>query len=292
MVILDFLRAAVECWITFVTRIIQKASLYASHLDIRSRSYNSAAIRDLSRVNRDLRLAIQDTFDAARLALNDDDPPSRRLREIELEVRAKLRAVENKVNDFLTSLESTSDLTKAIVDEDQARSVKRLTLLAAIFLPLSLSSSLLSMQSRAARLGLLWYDYFGICSLLFLILVVVYQLMHLEDIFQVSGATTIGKVLSWAKNKSSYFEQIMRFLLYFFEKRPRTPLALFIQYSKIPVYAGFWILVVISFWVGMFSDVGLGLRILGYGSPGFAGLFIMVAFLESWTTMSSLPRFQ
>lgn len=55
------------------------------------------------------------------------------------------------------------DFFVALMNERQAQGVKRLTVLTAIFLPLTLAASLLSMSKPASSLGWLWFDWAGLC---------------------------------------------------------------------------------------------------------------------------------
>ena len=203
MVILDFLRAVIECWIVFLAQITRKTTVYSAKLDSRSRAYNLSAFKELQKTARDLDLAIRYTIDTATASLgsSQESLPKSQLKAIELEALAKLRAMNNIVNDYLGTLDSISDVTKALVEEDQARSVKRLTLLAAIFLPLSLASSLLSMSTRTRDLGLLWYDFIGISSLLVIVMFFIYQSLRAQDIVKTCSATTMEVYLDRAKKR-------------------------------------------------------------------------------------------
>ncbi|MCJ1405484.1 hypothetical protein MMC11_008712 [Xylographa trunciseda] len=214
MVALDLLRAAVEYWIVFLSQAIRRSEVHASNLDNRSRSYNILTFKSLSKLTRNLDLAIQYTLQVAFASLDDKDIEVKpKLRAIELEINAKTGSLKNKIDDFLASLEAISEVKRTLIEEDQALSVTRLTILAAIFLPLSLSSSLLSMNNRAADLGLLWYDYVGVCTMLIFCVFVVYQFMRTKDVLRVTQATATAKTLDKLKKKSPFIWRLSRKLV-------------------------------------------------------------------------------
>ncbi|MCJ1383215.1 hypothetical protein MMC17_006328 [Xylographa soralifera] len=284
MVALDLLRAAVECWMVFLSQIIRRSEERASDLDNRSRSYDILAFKLLSKVARNLELAIRYTLQVAFVSLDDKDIEVKpKLQAIELEINAKIQSLKNKVDDFLASLESISDVKRILVEEDQALNVTRLTILAAIFLPLSLFSSLLSMNNRAADLGLLWYDYVGVCTMLIFCVFIVYQYMRIKDILKVTQATATAKTLDWLKKKSPYIWSLLKRLVKYVSTS--------IFSSKVEewiwstlmnlLFTAFAATIVASFWVGMFKDVGLGLRIMGFGTAGWVGVLIVLLLVRS-----------
>lgn len=63
----------------------------------------------------------------------------------------------------------------ANINEKQANSGRRLTMIAAVFLPLSLSSSLLAMTTPAADVGALWYDWAELCVVMGVLVLAVYS---------------------------------------------------------------------------------------------------------------------
>ncbi|PGH34182.1 hypothetical protein GX50_02956 [[Emmonsia] crescens] len=68
---------------------------------------------------------------------------------------------------------------KDILGVRNTESMKYLTTLATIFLPLTLASSILSMQTRFRDLGALLYDFFGVFCLLRTISVGIYFIVGL-----------------------------------------------------------------------------------------------------------------
>ena len=132
---------------------------------------------------------------------------------------------------------------------EQANSVNRLTLLAAIFLPLSLAAAMLSMQTRFTDLGLLLYDFLGV-------IVILVALASLIALF-----TTHGRVChDWILHR-------VYFALRAFPTYPR-------RITKFWMF--FWIsALLVSFLLGMLKNVTLGLKVLGYETAAIVGVWLL-----------------
>lgn len=144
-------------------------------------------------------------------------------------------------------------------------SVKRLTILATIFLPLSLSASILSMQSRFVDLGPKLYDFLGVFiivgSAAILLLFLVREsgrLKKLADSESSDLASMLWTLLSprrrWAARRDG---------------RGRFVWAVFLYVS----WFAFWAILFASFAIGMIEDVTLGAKVLGFGIAGVTGTF-------------------
>ena len=130
---------------------------------------------------------------------------------------------------FSEDLEHSLKLLDLSRNFRQNNSVQRLTVLATFFLPMSLATGILSMGTRFKDLGPLLYDFFGV-----LVLVITFVVLYLSGLFLL-------------ENKFRYL---------------RLP-ALFLTFV---VVVGYGPLVLSSFLVGMFDDVVLGAKILGFGT--------------------------
>lgn len=134
-----------------------------------------------------------------------------------------------------------------------------LSILASIFLPLSLASSILSMQTRFVNLGTLLYDFCGVVVLLI---------------------TFVGFVIVVVRISASTGERL--------EDTNPHPMLKKVLKAIIALSALFvWAIVLASFIVGMVQDVSLGGRILGFGMAALVGTLlvaacIMVAYFISW----------
>lgn len=162
-----------------------------------------------------------------------------------------------------------SDVFLSTLTIHESDSVKRLTVLAAGFLPLSLAASVLSMQTRFGDLNYVIYDFVGVGALLFFLMGVVYGAVKLA----IRAATwkPFGPLL--LPREDLYFTPVEADILRHLKKR-QTGLRIFLG-TRNTVASLLAICVVASFLVGMFNKVSLGLRVLGYGIAAIAGLLVI-----------------
>jgi hypothetical protein len=123
----------------------------------------------------------------------------------------------------------------------ESSSLWLLSLLAGIFLPLSLASSLLSMQSRLADLRYLLYDFCG---------VIVF--------FGTLAVASVQIIRQFAKRKGNIHNV--------FHVRDWVHWVLIVPE---------WMLIFSSFLVGMIKDVSLGLKVLGYGTAAVVNVYLL-----------------
>ncbi|KAH7125103.1 hypothetical protein B0J11DRAFT_527572 [Dendryphion nanum] len=137
----------------------------------------------------------------------------------------------------------------------QSRSMSALTYCAAFFLPLSLSASILSMQSRLRDLDVKMYDFFGLAS----------------AFFTFALASVYGQRLV-----SSYFLRRWIYRIRREKQQVESDSVLLIRSRALEyVSVFFWLLIVASFFVGMFHEWSIGLIMLG----AVVGLFILMLLL-------------
>ncbi|KAF1958209.1 hypothetical protein CC80DRAFT_26306 [Byssothecium circinans] len=169
-------------------------------------------------------------------------------------LNAELRAVCTDVNRTALSLSARLDCHLKFVELGRSlreySSLWLLSLLACIFLPLSLASSLLSMQTRFVDLHYLLYDFFGVIVLLATLTLLIIGVI---------------RFITWCSERIASLDIGPRF---------RRLIAVGIWLA---IYVP-WGLVLASFIVGMAIDVSLGMRILGYGAGTIgAGMGIVAA---------------
>ena len=149
------------------------------------------------------------------------------------------------------------DHRQIAVDIKSAEESARLTLLAAIFLPLSLSTSLLAMSTRLENLHTLLYDFVGV-AIIFCGLAVVFYGVVL-NIQKLSRSTKDpSKKLKRYGPAMRQLQESSRFFSW--------PLA--------------YVLITVSFLVGMLKDIKLGGKVFGYLIAGVAGLFIAIPVVQ------------
>lgn len=128
----------------------------------------------------------------------------------------------------------------------ESNRLSMLTILASIFLPLSLACGILSMQTRLKDLNYLLYDFCGVVVLLL-------TLVALLLLF-VKGLTTIvSKRSGWDSS----------------EKK-------FVTGAFAAIVSSIWAVILASFIVGWAVDVRLGGLVLGYGLAGLIGIAALI----------------
>lgn len=277
LIILDLFRAVIECWAVFALELAQHTAASTKKIDTEGRLRNVRVWQKLRAAPRDIRLAMDHLFVSTRRDL----PLAGReqLDRIKDEMDSKLQSIDHCISDAMALVSDLSTTHTAAGQEEQALSVKRLTMLAAIFLPLSLASSLLSMGSRAADLGVLWYDYIGVSVLLIFLAAVVLQSLRLWDgavdwkraaVKRMMGNSSVESISGPDKVKK--FIELARFSLsmsaIFFALYGLKPTKGWKAYVACHYALG--LAVVASFVVGMFHDLGLGLAVMGYAAAGWA----------------------
>jgi hypothetical protein len=137
------------------------------------------------------------------------------------------------------------DIRRETLNVHESESVKRLTILAAFFLPLSLSSSILAMDKRLVDLHLLLYDFVGVFTIIASLAILLYIVIGLG----IKVARRVNVAFNFHPEKEGSWKTV--------------------NYSFALI---FWAIITSSFIVGMVKDVILGLEVLGYLLAGFAVL--------------------
>ncbi|KAH7081492.1 hypothetical protein BKA63DRAFT_550164 [Paraphoma chrysanthemicola] len=150
------------------------------------------------------------------------------------DTRFRLEQLSNDLEQDLRFLNLSRDLS-------QSNNVQALTLLATIFLPLSLSAAVLSMQFRLQELGERLYDFVGIVVLLVYLVVSILILITIR------------------RTALEFLGRLHKYNWYMVWIRPTAYVGIGIV--GITIFA----LILSSFIVGMFNDIGLGAKILGWG---------------------------
>ncbi|KAI1345294.1 hypothetical protein F5Y01DRAFT_110058 [Xylaria sp. FL0043] len=262
-VMMDFFRATLESWRLFVTGLFVMSKCRSDE-DLESRLRNGSQLRWLAKLPRNLKLAFWYTYDSM-LPLVDRDQKAK-FEAIRTEFDHKIEWLTSRMDDVVNDLDADLTSKSTRLEQAQTASVKRLTILAAIFLPLSLSSSLLSMSSRVAELGVLWYDYFGVSSSLVFLMVLVYVGIRNWDQYASKPYHLPWPIVSFFMEGVKFLYSLMPFL-------DEEGLGRLVSYC-------FGSAVVASFWVGIVREISLGLKVLGYATAGFAVCLIILLFLH------------
>ena len=280
LIMLDLLRAVIECWTVFVWQLVHEANEVTDSIDAQSRLHNVRVWQGLESAPRDIRLATE--YLVRSVERNLLPAGRRKLDSIVVEMDARIRSIDNRIHDIVACLSDLSSTRTAVTQEEQALSVKRLTLLAAVFLPLSLASSLLSMGTRAVNLGVLWYDYLGISVLLVFLAYLAYQTLRAWDMGQTRwkrmlAKLWVGKLDAEAVRHKPKFKMVrfaVAMVAMTFNQFGLKPTRGWRAYVVCHYALG--LTVVASFAVGMFHNLTLGLMILGYAVAGWLGALILL----------------
>lgn len=238
----------------------------------------------------------------------------RQHRMIVHETRSKLSALNDVIQDVQSYHENLVHFQNSAQSIAQASSLKRLTIFAAVFLPISLASSLLSMSTRAAALGVLWYDFFGINVTLGLVMCTLYQVFRkmakLELSRNIVGSVRLTRNLYWRpvqmrEEETMEKKRISRQKLVEQGKmsaeeanrqaqtkekktegkgeESQDKFRILVGIAKsvtLEIFYIFGTITTASFLVGMFKDVSTGLRIFGYGAAASlaCGIFLILPF--------------
>ena len=318
LVSLDMLRATIECWWDFLASIRRQSMASDFEPDWYQLQHDKQHVRGFAQMVRDIGRALEATL--VSIAEFHEIAPDRRRQHgmIVHETRSKLSALNDVIQDvqsYYDNLVHVQDSTQNIA---QAATLKRLTVFAAVFLPISLASSLLGMSSRAAALGLLWYDFFGISVTLGFIMYTVYMVTRKISKLWVSknivGTLRLLRNFCWRilemrkeqeretrrtnrqrqvaqgnltaeeANQQTQREERKEAKKREREENNQDKLRILFRIAKSVTFSTFHIFGIIttaSFLVGMFKDdVSIGLRIFGYGAAASlaCGVFLILPY--------------
>ncbi|KAF5989749.1 hypothetical protein FBULB1_594 [Fusarium bulbicola] len=223
--------------------------------NLRTMTQRSYEYRDLGEMGRKLTSTIESLIDVVRASspVVDSTPHANKFMAIDMELRGLCREANERIRNFSDQLDHDLKYLELALNINQTRDVQQLTLLATIFLPLSLAAGVLSMQTRFKDLGTLLYDFFGVVVLLAAIVLIIMILSKLMAV--------VNEVDSKCSARSSGYREDFRGKL------------------LLTINTGFFVfgcLVLSSFLVGMFKDVSLGAKILGYGVAAICGVWMIV----------------
>lgn len=192
-------------------------------------------------------------IDVVRASLPVSEQPERLAQFIvtETELRGCCQEVKERLQKLSYGLEHDLKFLELARNVNQTRGVQQLTLLATIFLPLSLAAGVLSMQTRFKDLGNLLYDFFGVVVLLGAIVIIIFIIM------------TVIAIIKEAESRLAQYS--------FYRKHVRRIVMSLLMLGLF----SYGSLILSSFLVGMFKDVSLRAKILGCGSTVVFGLMVM-----------------
>jgi hypothetical protein len=202
------------------------------------------------------------------------------------DLRMEITQCVTSVHRLLKLAYSKYQLLKELREVTQSYRSYWLTTLAAIFLPLSLATSILSMQTRVAELHSLLFDFFGIAFMIGSFVVIcgpaIRFLMLKWSSFKMWLTSLVDQAMDEAARRDEAAGKD------FSLKKANALMRRLKHIAKSPLYI-LWALILASFLVGMSRDARLGLEVLGYElvailSIGALAIMMVMARILYWIT--------
>jgi CorA-like Mg2+ transporter protein len=290
LVVLEFIMQEVRN-VTSMCRgsssIEEQESWYRESGDIQSTLKRVRNCAEVSRYAKELGEVVE--FVAKNLEFEEGISASMTLHL--LQIRSASAQLISLAEHNLSQYQQAWDTYRDLLNIREAEGVKRLTVLAAIFLPLSLSASILSINNRLVDKPLRLFDFVGVFFIVSWLALLVYALIIMFNKL-VRYMNADNENISW---KSGRWPRIVPVLT----ESPRKLLVLertetVLKYTAIPLL---WTLLAVSFTISMVKDYGndvqLGMKVLAYGVIGLLGLiFVPVCWLtvDAFITDSQVTK--
>ena len=266
-IVLDYLRCVTLSWLSFLKCINHVSALTSSREFTQSEHDNdSRVLASLQNAVNDLKACVTYILDRTTI-LHDSasteqsvsKTPSERLSRKYLlmvqDLRAQLEYLSRRSSSLRERSQQLFELNNAATSNSQAQSAGRLTVVASIFLPLTLAASLLAMNVPAASIGRLWYDFAGLCICIAFICFACYSAYRQwQTLKQSDSAINAWQSLSKAdSDETDITSKAAGYLLLW----------------------GFPAIFVASFLAGMFHSFSVALDALKYGLPILLGTVVL-----------------
>jgi len=186
------------------------------------------------------------------LSINFRNPSRTSFDYLAVDTRAICSDLKKSSDRLCTRLDQHIGLFQLLRSFKESQGVWILGLLASIFLPLSLATGLLSMQTRLVDLHLIFYDFCGVIILIGTLVLVIIGLLNIY--------VRLNEQLLRSKSDPTFRRWIY------------PP----IGFGVLACCVVTWGLLLSSFLVGMVKSVELGLKILGYGAAAMGGVVLLV----------------
>ncbi|KIW95812.1 uncharacterized protein Z519_02876 [Cladophialophora bantiana CBS 173.52] len=187
-------------------------------------------------------------------------------------IRHECSQLENLANANHERYKMAWDMYKDKLNVNESRDVKGLTVLAAIFLPLSLSSSILAMSTRLVDLNILLYDFVGVFLILSSIAIVLYiSIRGIGALVRKGRYRVTHRLVKMSEHMDGFTNTITNIYSSMMWKS-------FVVLMLVIVTLA-WLTVTVSFIVGMVGDHGTGVVMLKYTAFTTAGIIGMTVVL-------------
>lgn len=202
--------------------------------------------RGLEAMAEDLTLTLEALLGVVGVGFEGNVDGALEFNSVAADLRGLSSDLRRKAGDIPKTLAHHLNFLEMRRSFSESKRLSMLTILASIFLPLSLACGILSMQTRLKDLNYLLYDFCGVVILLL---------------------TLVALLLLFVKESMKIASRSSGFLL--FLKR------FFGVYFAV-IILSIWAFILSSFIVGMAVNVRLGGLLLGYGLAGLVGIAILI----------------
>jgi hypothetical protein len=288
---LDYLRCVTLSWLNFLKSVNHASS--PKELTQRQHNNDVLVTAALQTAVDDLKACVSYILDRTTIpydSISAGQPvpqmtsksSSRKYLLIAQDLRAQVDYLSRRSTSLREHSQRLLEIDNSASSNSQAQSAGRLTVIASIFLPLTLAASLLAMNVPAASIGRLWYDFAGMVICIALICFASY--------------TAYGKLQAGNQDDRSFIGSWHSFGA----SSDQDPLLLTASTSS-AIWTflkwGFLAVIAASFLAGMFNTLDLARDILKIGLPILAVLLVMnivapitklILFLRDW---DNIPDF-
>lgn len=183
LIILDSCRSSMELWETFLWRLTTSCALpNPNPIGLIEYEKDLAKVLEFSSVVHNLCTCVSYLTSSIALDHSAEKPEySKEWDHLILEIQTSEAVLQNSVQQLLDIARPKFDMAVADSTASQATSLKRLTVIAVIFLPLTLASSLLAMTESVKTIGSRWFDWLGLWLTMGFIVALVYSLWKSMD---------------------------------------------------------------------------------------------------------------
>ena len=280
LLFLDLCAAEVTYWLEFLTalRDIDTGKRpqwgHAPELQrILPEDYKRLVV--FSRFVRDLLVCQKAAVESLAAAWAPTTDEERKLRHLLFVERHRQNALDILVRDLDNDAKRQLEELERETNATSEQSLKRLTIMAGLFLPLSLASAILSMTTRVRGLGAILWDWFGLAVVIVTLVLLGYTFTAFWNPYKFDPGDKYmtrkmdryirGIAKKAAKVVGEDSDHFLSFV-------PRT------IYKTAPILL--LLVACACFLTGMFTSVATGARALGYGTAGIAG-YVLLA-LSTW----------
>lgn len=202
--------------------------------------------RELEAMAEDLVSTLEALLDVVRVGFEENVDGAPEFKIIAVDLRGLSSDLRRKAGDLPKTLAHHLNFLEMRRSIRESNRLSMLTILASIFLPLSLACGILSMQTRLKDLSYLLYDFCGVVVLLL-------TLVALLLLFVKGSMATVSKISRWDSIGKKVFTGAFAIIV-----------------------SSIWAIILASFIVGMVVNVRLGGLVLGYGLAGLTGIALLI----------------